>query len=238
MKRRRVETSLGTVDLHGRSTGRPVLFVLAGLYSSPGFGTGMQDWWPNVDVVVGRVPGDGAPALAQPSVGMFAAAYSEALSILYPERPVFAFGISAGALIALALRTELRGLLLVEPPLRSCSLWPLRDALRDVGPSGWESLAAPLFGITRTEHASRDYRPLLRTLSVPTKVLVGDMPLLPRRPLPVQPSLVDDESRDALRQASVSIIEVSGAGHGVLNAAPDIVEFHLRQSIASAGLDE
>ena len=230
-----IQTALGPIVLAGRNTGKPVLLTLAGLFVSPNFGCGMQAHWPEFDVVIGRVPGDGVPALAHPSIGVFAAAYTEALATTFPSRPIFGYGISTGALIALGLRGEIRGLLLIEPPLRTCGLWPLRDALRDVGPEGWETLAGPIFGITATRHDARDYRPILDALKVPTTALVGARPLMPRRPLPDQPSLVDDDSRAALRAAGVNVVEVPEAGHAILNRAPDVVEFQLRMAMASAG---
>lgn len=236
LERHVVPTALGDIWLSGRDSGKPILLAMPGLYSNPDFGVGMQTWWPGTDVFVGRLPGDGPPELAATSVGAFAAAYSEALAKRFPARPIFAFGISAGALLALALRgVDLRGLLLIEPPLRTEALWPLRDALRDVGPTGWERLAWPLFGIDGTRHEARDYTPLLDALRVPAAVLIGEQSLMPRRPLDEQPSLLDDESIKLLEaNLLVNLVKVHRAGHAVMSRDPELVERHLRECCAKA----
>lgn len=236
LERREIQTSLGTVVLNGRNTGRPVLFVIPGLYSSPTFGIGMQAWWPQFDVVLSRVPGDGAPELEFTSIGVFGAAYSEAISVGYSNRPIFVYGISTGALIALALRhVDLKGMFLVEPPLRTGCLWPLRDALRDIGPPGWEEISWPLFGITSVAHEARDYTAMLDSLAIATTVLVGSEPLMPRRPLDDQPSLVDIHARDILSaNPMVNLVEIYNSGHGVLSAAPATVDNLLRNACKSA----
>ena len=235
MEQRTFETSLGQIVLRGRDTGRPILLVLPGLYSNALFGSGIQASWLGLDVMIGRVPGDGAPQLASISIGAFASAYSEAVCAL-GDRSVFAYGISAGALTALALRgPNIKGQLLIEPPLQTGGLWPLRDALRDVGPEGWEAISWPVFGISATCHEDRDYAHLLESLAAPTTVLVGDVLLEPRRPLEDQPSLVGEAARNRLQKTSrLSLHIIPNCGHSIVGGNPDAVHLHLKRSISSA----
>lgn len=217
METRTFQTAFGEIALSGRDTGKPLFFVLPGLFTDERSGFDLQAAWPAADVLVGRVPGDGAPAFASPSIGVFGAAYSEALAMGFPARPIFIYGLSTGALIALALRGPIQGMFLVEPPLRTHDLWSLREALRQAGPNGWEKLAWPLFGIDDERHEGRDYMPALAALSVPATVLAGGIPLMPRRPVPDQPSLVDECARAALRaHLMVRFVEIPNAGHSIV----------------------
>ena len=112
-------------------------------------------------------------------------------------------------------------MLLVEPPLRSADNWPL-FAFRDQGPPGWEALIEPVFGIGPHDARAVDYGHLLDTLAVPALAIAGDIPLQPRRPLPVMPSLVDAESRARLAaHPRVRFEELPGVGHNVPAQAPD-----------------
>ena len=61
MEQRTFQTSLGQIVLRGRDTARPILMVLPGLYSNVVFGSGLQTSWPGLEVMIGRLPGDGAP---------------------------------------------------------------------------------------------------------------------------------------------------------------------------------
>ncbi|RAK63103.1 alpha/beta fold hydrolase [Phenylobacterium kunshanense] len=218
-----VATAFGPIWFHGRDTGRPVMLLLTGAFAAEDLLDHTQRFLPDVDVWRAHLPGNHCPAIAPVSVGVFAAAYAEALDARAGDRPVAVTGLSAGALVALALRARsLKALLLVEPPLRSEHLWPMLE-FRAQGPPGWETLIEPVFGIGPDSVRPVDYTPLLDALSVPALVLVGEVPLMPQRPVPFLPSFVDEECRARLAAHSRVRLEiVPGAGHNIPAQAPQL----------------
>jgi hypothetical protein len=219
MEQRSFETGEGEIWLWGEreafESDKPILLALPGA-----FATAESNFFllhlnmPAAAVVVGRVPGQLCPALKTSSVGAFAAAYSEALAQL--GRPAVVLAESAGALIALAMTApNLRGMVLMEPPLMTGKAWPLFELYRLLLPRH-RAFIEGVFGYRETEVEGRDYRGLLDGLKVPTYVFMGDDPLGEPRPFEQSPSLVDEPERDLMRRHPwIRTGLVRGAGHSV-----------------------
>lgn len=213
-----VETEEGPIWFWGEDRGLPLVLVVTG------FRSGAEVWSPiarpvGLDYLRVHLPGNHAPPLREVSVAAYSRALDAALASRFAGRPLMVAGLSVGALVALGLRRpELRRLLLLEPPLRTHALWPLRAVLNPSQGASEIELAQlwSLFGIAPRLTQGRDYRGLLNELSVPTRVLLGDLPLLPPRDLGRLPSLVDEESRAALdAHPLVRVSRVVGGGHGI-----------------------
>jgi hypothetical protein len=230
-----IDTELGSVWLHGRNTGKPILLVIAGLFAPSRYAGGAQAAFPHLDVLRCQLPGWRCPGLVSTSIGVFAAAYSEALTRVAEGRPTMIHGHSAGGLIGLAMREPgLRRKFILEPPLRTGDLWPLHE-LRHIGPPGWEKLTWPILGLDAARHEARDYIPMLDGLTTPTTVVIGSEPLLPPRELPEPPSFVDATSRQVLsRHKMVQLIEVPGVGHRLPSVAAAVTIRLARLAVAAA----
>lgn len=198
MDRREVETPLGQVVLWGRDTGRPVLLVIPGLFAKPGAFEHLQNSLAAVDVW--RAFLDPEP---DGSVEGFASQFSAAVASL--RRPLGVVGVSAGALVALAMKGPSR-LALFEPVLRPALAWPLR-LLDD---AAW---ADQMLG-------RRDFSSLLSGLAVPAVATVGDRPLHPNGPLTGWPSLVDPETRAELEAHPLVTLRTVSGGHDLARDNP------------------
>ncbi|MBX3482849.1 alpha/beta hydrolase [Phenylobacterium sp.] len=230
------ETAFGPVHMWGRDTGRPVLFAVAGAFAHPTYLHLLQTRFPHVDLWRTHLPGNHCPPLVSTSVGVFGAAYSQALSDRLGDRPAVVVGTSVGALVALALATPgIVGTVAVEPPLRTGDAWPLR-AYPAKAPAGSETFLWNVLGVSRDGHEPRDYSGLVDRISRPTTVLVGSEPLLPERPTRVTPSFVDEESRRLLRSHPlVELVECEGAGHNVPKLTPRPMLLAIRDAILRTG---
>lgn len=206
---REVPTSLGPVTFRGRDTGRPVLLVITGLFAETTMLNGLQGSISGLDVWRTHLPGFREPALSTTSVAAFGRAYSEAVAAVAADRQLAVMGLSAGALVALWMdQAPIRRLLLVEPPLRTDLAWPLEslDALKDPAIRPYRDAVL----------GRQDFRPLLKRLQRPTTVLLGEIPLEPRRDLPTWPSLVDAETRAELAaNPLIRVVVAPGAGHNI-----------------------
>jgi pimeloyl-ACP methyl ester carboxylesterase len=223
MTTHRLDTPLGPVEIHGRDTGRPVQLVLTGAFADPNTLTNNQLRFPQLDVWRAHLPGNHAPELVTSSLGVFGAAYSHALRQLLQGRKAQVIGISAGALVALALNQDLvAGALLVEPPLWPTAAWPLLG-FRNEMPPGGEDVVWSLFGVATDRTEPRDYRHLIEQLKAPAHVLIGGERLGAPRVVDRWPSLVDDETRQWLSaHPKVTVEEAPGAGHHILREANEL----------------
>jgi hypothetical protein len=212
------QTSLGEVWLWGELTGKPVLLIVTGAFADPGTLDHAGASFPTVDVLRTHLPGNHCPRLAVVSVEAYAAALSEALAQIAPDVPLGIVGLSLGALVALGVRAPgLRHLLLVEPPLSTAETWHMAEAVQTESGSPEAALLWALFGIRDGEVAEpRDYTGLLKSLGVPTEVLVGDVPAEPRRPMARAPSFVGPAARALLEGHPLVVTTIAaGAGHNV-----------------------
>lgn len=244
MEERTFETPFGPIVLVGQPSAfsgeRPLLVTIAGAFAvarGPLFA--LAPHLPEVDIVSGHLPGNHCPPLISASVGVYASAYSHVISENFGRRQVTVCGASIGGLVALGLRAPaIRNLLVVEPPLVMSKLWPMWPTLRhklveNPNDKPLRDFIVNVFGVTETAISERLYTPLLDQLRKPTHVLVGDRPLFPEHAIEKLPSLVDTPERERL--AAHPLIRVSvcpGAGHNVLQEAPDAFVQALRAAVA------
>lgn len=211
-----VETPFGPVWFWRRDTGQPVLLLITGTLAEPAVLRGLDDVLQGIDLWRVHLPGNHCPPLATTSVGMFAAAFTEAIRTALQDRPVVVAGLSVGGLAALGIRApNVRRLLVVEPPLLTEGVWVL-EVLRDQAPPGHEDFLWQVLGIGPDRIEPRDYTGLLAALRLPTLALVGGVSG-PRDPdFEVMPSMMTPASRALLdRHPHVNVVEAPGAGHNV-----------------------
>jgi len=226
-----IETPLGPIWLWGQSRGLPTLLVVTGAFARATTMDHFQRVFPNLDVLRMHLPGNHCPRLSTTSMEAYAEALNFALQATV-SAPLVVFGMSTGALVALGVcAPNLIGLLLIEPPIFTDHLWPLAEGVD--GAQDPEFMRA-IFGI---EHGRvrepKDYSALLAGLSVPTQVLLGSAPLLPRRRFERSPSLVDDRSRALLAaHPQVEITVVEGAGHNIPVEAGPVFALALQRLVA------
>jgi pimeloyl-ACP methyl ester carboxylesterase len=212
-----IETAFGPVWLWGRATGRPVMLILTGSMANAGTLDQAQSFFPDVDVLRGHLPGNHCPRLLATSIGVYAAAYVEAIATVAAGLPLGLVGLSTGALVAMGMRCrELRRILAIEPPLRTGELWPLAEVFATQSDPNVQDMAWQVFGMRDGQIEARDYTPMLDSLGAPVTVMLGDDPLHPRRPLTRTPTLVDEESRRRLAaHPGVTVLDVPGCGHNI-----------------------
>jgi len=216
-------TSLGVIPITGAHDHRPKVLAINGLGAAPDemsrLGLLVA---PHYDGLVGFLPGDRNPALSETSISAIAQAFDEVVDQLGPTVVV---GLSVGALVALAMRASaIVRVVAVEPPLVTGKLWPLATELRAGLGSHHRAMVENVMGMTAQAFEGRDYTHLLDGLHRPTDVVVGDDPLLPERPTPRMPSLVDEAERARLaRHPLVTIHLAPNAGHNIPAQAPQIL---------------
>ena len=212
-----IATSLGEIWMWGRDTGKPIALVITGAFAEFDIYTRLQLVLPQFDVLRTHLAGNHCPSLIDTSIGAMASAISQAMTSRFGGRPLIVLGISTGALVAMAVATpDLKALLLVEPFLRTLHVWPFRGMVQEYRSPGQQNFLWKVLGVRDGEAAERDYRHLARALRVPGHVLLGGVPLMPKRPLPILPSFVDEEDRATMRdQPLLNVTEVPDAGHNV-----------------------
>jgi pimeloyl-ACP methyl ester carboxylesterase len=220
-------TPLGPIWLHGEAPGqaddRPIVLAITGAFAPRDGFDQLAQRLPGAAVLIGHLPGNHCPPLAVNSVGAFAKAYDAAIGQI--GRPTVVCGSSIGGLVALALRApNVRGLVVLEPPLRTAGLWPLiprLQALLHEGPAPhvvdfiWN-----VFGVSLSTVEDRSYLSLLDGLQAPTGCVLGGIPLQPPRSLAKDPSYVDEPERAALRaHPAIHTHVVPEVGHNVQGEA-------------------
>ena len=228
-----VETSFGPVplwSLPGALTGsKPLILCITGAWAEAADMTGLPavvapDW----DAVIMRLPGNETPALSETSVAAWGRAVSEVIEKTFANRTLVMMGLSIGALVALAARSaNIRWVIAIEPPLSTAKLWPMIDGLKALWvkePSS-RAFVTNIFGVSDEGVADIQYRDLFDG-HVPVEVVVGDVPLHPKRNLPRYPSFIDAEDRAWLAsRPGVTVSEAPGAGHNIhVFAAPFLLQ--------------
>lgn len=217
MERRAFSTPLGEVWLWGErgafEGSRPVVLAIAGALDAerpPLFG--IQSQVSEADCLFAHIPGHHCPPLVVPRAGVYSAAFGLVLDQL--KRPTVLFGVSAGGLIALGVRSpRLAGMLLADPPLGPHPLLSERY-------HAYPDLLA-LF--------AWDCHHLIGQVSVPTVVLAGD-PNAPKKPYPWLPTLLSTADRLLLKSnKNVRLVEVENASHHVLASDNSRPLLYLRQ---------
>lgn len=211
-----VETPFGPVWLWGRDTGRPLVVVATGAFAEPWVYDRLQLALPEVDVARFHLPSNHSPPLTPNNLGTISRGLTTALEALYPGRATAIFGLSTGALVALAVSApQVRRLVLVEPFLRTAHAWPLHDLPRVAKDDAQRELLWNVLGVAEGRVEERDYRHLLDRLTVPAVALVGNTALGERRAISQMPSLVGEADRALLRDhPMIRLFELDG-GHDV-----------------------
>jgi len=217
-----VDTRHGPIPVHGRpsqfNVKRPALLIIRGVFPDPNMLGLMPDRLPDADVVLTDMPGMNSPLLNENNIQTFGETFDEVADTIFPAREVNVFGVSAGGLIALAMRSpRLRRLLLIDTPLTTGRCWPLRPlwtrAAGDAHLLGW---LQTILGIGPLGIEDRDYRSLFNGLTARTVVLIGGEALGGPRALDRMPSLVADADREAyLNHPLVYVRTIAGVGHNI-----------------------
>lgn len=178
----------------------------------------------DASVMLAHLPGMWTPFFTSNSVEIFADAYDQVLSRLGVKN-VIVLGLSAGGLVGMAMRhPAIRQLVLADTPISTGDLWPLEQAFE--GPAAREPQARKWFddilGFKNGGWEDRGYRRLLDRLRTPTTVLLGDIPLQPRRTSDRMPSLVSTEDRAAYEgHPLVQTKLLPGVGHNISRDGTD-----------------
>jgi pimeloyl-ACP methyl ester carboxylesterase len=233
-----VSTRLGDVPVRGRLSAepdRPVLLVIRGLFSGRTYLSWLAEALPEADLAIVDLPGDRAPALRVAGVEAAAEAFAMVAERLVPGRRIVPFGVSAGALPALAfcgLRPDVERLVLLDPFLQPAQVWALRALLRGMGVPDDPARKVWVDGLLGV-YTGADFRPLLSHLPARTEVLVGDEPLDPIRDDTARfPSLSGETERDLWRaQSGVTLHVCANAGHNIPEEAPETMLAVLRAAL-------
>jgi len=227
MQLRAIETRQGPVwlksafDTHDPT--HPLVLAIGGAFP----GEHDLEWLrvEGADLVLANLPGFHSPFLQTSTVDAFITAFSEATQTAFADREVIGLGISTGALVVTGLRVpQLKAAVLVEPFFSTAKLWPLIELTRLYFPQLDErhrQWCWTVLGISANDVADRRYGHLVQP-GPPTRVICGDIPLFPRRPVRGLPSLTDDDDRGLLRRAGAQLTSVPG-GHNVPQDAPEIL---------------
>lgn len=248
MEKRAFPTPFGEIWLWGDaaafSDDRPVVLVITGAFNNERSAVfALQAALPEAAVLIGHLPGNHCPPTVPQSVGGYAAAYGLVAKEL--ARPLVAVGASVGGLVAMALRApNLRGIVALEPPIRTGKLWPLLPSFRQrLGQDPENALLKEflwsVLGVSAEDHEDRNYEHMLAQLATPTLVLLGAEPLYPERKLAGVPSLVDEPERDILRRHPfIRTTLVQGVGHNIpgyaLHAVVDRTRSLIRSILAAS----
>lgn len=246
MERRLFRSSDCDVGLDARLAGAPgpVLLAIRGVWAPKTYLNELFDLLPDVDILLGDLPGTHDPPPPVSDIAAFGRVYDEVVQALAPDRTVVAFGASTGALAALALRSpQVRVKVAMEPFLSTGGLWPLiltaRHFIKEAGNDPqMAKYAYDLFGILEKGGHDRWFDPLLDALDVPLHAIVGSIPLGKPRPLDGWPSLTDERTRARLAEhPRVTVHETPpGIGHDITGhpAGWPLVIDVLRRALAEA----
>lgn len=237
LERFEFETPLGPIWLFGAAgvlaDDRPVVLVILGALA-PGEGqwSELADDLPEAAVLIAQLPGNLCPSLAATSVGAFAFAFDHVVQTKFSHREVIACGVSAGGLVALAMRSENVRPLALDPPLRTAKLWAAIPTFQRIFAEQPEhrDFLANVMGVMGETIEDRDYTSLLAR---PSRIVVGGIPTMPERAWTTMPSVVDRPELQLMRDAShIHVTVVADAGHMLALEAWDFVVKVVRQMLA------
>jgi len=239
--------SLYTVGRIHSNKRRPLLFAMGGAWTPDDFLHELVDWFPGASVLIAPFPGMGVSRTTTFDVTNLSRMVDEAITSLFGEVPVVAYGVSAGCLVTLGLRApQIVRHVATEPFFRTSPLWPLQATMRDMilaAPEkvGGAKAAEALFGYTAPPNemiVDRDYHHVMEGLDRPVDVILGDAPLEPVREINRWPSFTSAADRELL--ASHPRVTVhpgpTGSGHYV-DQTPDgvaLVRGVLRNALLTA----
>lgn len=213
---------------------RPALVVVNGSFPTPDLMHKLADRFAGASVLVANLPGMAGVYWAKASVADLTLCLDRAIERLLRNAPIVAMGVSTGNLVSLGLGSpNICRRVAVEPFFETENLWPFIANSRHRMELNSAPEAAPIldylrhyfwevFGIGAQALENRDYRYLLDGLSVPTDVLVGQLPLLPQRTLNTWPSFTSEQDRQRLAANPLVTFHEGppGTGHGFGSVPP------------------
>jgi len=233
-----LQTGAGPLGLVGRihtDRPRPGLLAVSGSFPSKTYLHDLVDHFRGANVLVVNLPGMSGVPWSSATPAQLSEGLAEAVRRLLGDLPTVVLGASTGNLVALGLRLpNICRRVAVEPFLQTRDLWPFIANCRqrlaaNPGDSGLAHYLDSLFGIGATTVENRDYRHLLAAITVPTTVIVGQIPLLPQRPLEVWPSFTSEEDRAAFEANPLVTLHEGRAGTGHSVQADPMAEALLRR---------
>jgi hypothetical protein len=201
---------------------RPALLAVGGSFPPAGHMHDLVSHFAGANVLIASMPGmSGVFWTKKSSVEGLTRGLEQSVRILLGDAPVVAFGASTGNLLSLGMRLpNICRRVALEPFFQTENLWPFvtdsRERLElnanrpEMARYFWE-----FFGIGPTTVENRDYRHLLDEITVPTDVIVGQLPLLPKRKVDIWPSFTSADDRAALTANPLVTLHEgpSGTGH-------------------------
>ncbi len=237
-------TTLGVVPIRVRDRGvGPLALMISGAFPKKND----LEWLEpdGVGTAFLNLPGFHSPGLVTNTIAAFIDAFDQVIAQRFRGRPITVFGSSTGAIVASGLRaSEIRSRVLVEPFLSTGDLWPFQDFVaRFLGDEreGGRTWLWNVFGISPERIEDRNYEAVFRP-EIPTIALVGDEPLMPRRPVNHLPSLTSEADRNRLRDLGVELRRCRGGHdlyiHGRDAASAALADALSRQLPAPAEIPE
>jgi hypothetical protein len=234
-----IQTRVGAVpvwsDFEAHDPARPLILVIRGALPQPHD----LEWLrpAGADIAFLHLPSFHSPALINTSVGITIHAFDQVIATEFSDRRIILMGVSSGALPAAGLRSpQIVGRVLVEPFFSTAKLWALAEYLRVLVPADQTTIwswFSEVLGISLTGQEERDFRHLPAP-GLPLHVVIGDEPLMPRRPMRVLPSLTDEADRQLLLSMGARISVVPG-GHEVPRNDPAALTAALEEMIREVG---
>jgi len=213
---------------------RAALLIVDGAFPPPGHLHDLVLQFAGVSVLVVNIPGMAGVPWAKATVAGLTQGLSEVVRLFLPKAPLVAFGSSTGNLLTLGLTLpNICRRVAYEPFFETADLWPFiansRDRLALNLPKARTGHHAFLehyfwefFGIGADRLENRDYRGLLGNITVPTDVLVAQLPLLPPRKLDRWPSFTSEKDRALLASNPLVTLHEGpeDSGHGYVSGVP------------------
>jgi hypothetical protein len=221
-----IQTSVGPLGFVGRihtDQRRPSLLAVSGSFPPKGYLHDLIDQFRGANVLIVNLPGMAGVPWSAATPDQLSRGLQEAVRLLLGDLPVVAFGTSTGNLLSLGLRLpNICRRVAVEPFFQTKDLWPFiansrQRMMRNPTDDGLARYFWDGFGIGPTALENRDYRHLMGAITVPTDVIVGEIPLLPRRATEVWPSFTSEEDRAALAANPLVTLREAppGTGHSI-----------------------
>jgi hypothetical protein len=226
----------GPLGIVGRvyADSRAALLAVNGSFPPPGQLHDLITHFTGVSVVIVNLPGMGGAPWANATVSGLTESLEQTVRLLLPSAPIVAFGASTGNLLSLGLRLpNICRRVALEPFLETGELWPFiansRERLEMNLPRAHTGHYAYLkdylwevFGVASDKLENRDYRRLLDNITVPTDVMVGELPLLPRRRTDIWPSFTSAKDRASLAANPLVTFHEgpAGTGHSYQSGVP------------------
>jgi len=249
LARRDVSTSAGVIQIYARpnfSATKPVVLAIGGTFAMPDELASLPDSLGMLfDACIMPMPGATGPVSGAGFIAAVAKAVGEIIEGPFRDRPVVLLGVSLGAIVALRTQaSNLKRLVLLDPPLTTGELWPIVEPLRAHLKSRPDDAALrafvfEIYGVGDAALEPRSYLPMIEALQTPTDVVLGSRPLQPQRALERFPSLVGEQARRLLAASPQVRLHVApDTGHNVMGQAPKVVQAVLMEACRRAAASD